>query len=171
MTDNAEVQQLVSAEQMEARVRAYMDACTSGVAESITAHMTPDAVHYFPPGTYGGPWRGADVIASNWVAAVRLWRSSWTVDRIAVDPARGEAVCEWTHFKSNIGVILRGTEWYEFTDGLISEIRAYYATPQSDSLTTHELSGFDYDVRGYPMRPPEASAAPSQEGVGDDVRP
>lgn len=154
MTTNAEPGPPLSAQDMESRVREYMDACTSGSADAVSRHLAPDAVHYFPPGMYGGPWRGAALIASRWAAAVRDGGSAWTVDRIAVDTARQEAVCEWTHFKTATGIVLRGTEWYLFAGGLISEIRAYYAAPQADSLTHQELGGFDYASRGYPTSPP-----------------
>ena len=51
---------------------------------------------------------------------------------------------------------LRSDEWYEFDPetGLIEEIRAYYAAPQSPNLDRHELGGFDYEDRGYPTESP-----------------
>lgn len=135
-------------------VRNYMDACTAGEAPAIAAFFEPDAVHYFPPGMYDGPFRGADTIATRWAAAVATLGSQWTVDAIAVDTEAQTAVCEWTHFKVRDGVLLRGTEWYEFSDrGLILEIRAYYASPQDTTLSSLELGGFDYSNRGYPVEP------------------
>jgi hypothetical protein len=145
----------LSAEELEDRVRRYMDACTSGDAEKIAEYFTEDAVHYFPPGMYEGPWQGADFIAGKWATAVRDGGSAWTVDAVVVDVPRQQAVCEWTHFKTKAGVVLRGAEWYEFAgDGRITEIRAYYASPQDTSSDRLELGGFDYDQRGYPMGPP-----------------
>ncbi|MFJ9008580.1 nuclear transport factor 2 family protein [Streptomyces canus] len=142
----------LSSQDIEARVRDYMTACTSGDAHAVAAHLTDDAVHYFPPDMYDGPWRGGLFIADRWAEAVRTGRSAWTVDAIAVDAARRTATCEWTHFKQNAGVLLRGTEWYEFdARGLISEIRAYYASPQDRALQHLELGGFDYAGRGYPL--------------------
>jgi hypothetical protein len=77
------------------------------------------------------------------------------VDEVATDETRGTAACEWTHFKGKAGVILRGAEWYDFNDkGQITEIRAYYASPQSKSLDRLELGGFDYAGRGYATTPP-----------------
>jgi methyltransferase len=144
----------VSAADLEARVRAYMDACTSGDPDAVVAHLSPEAVHYFPPDMYDGPWRGSRFIAERWATLVRTGRSAWTVDALAVDVDRRSAVSEWTHFKQSAGVVLRGTEWYEFDeDGLITEIRAYYASPQDKSLDRLELGGFDYSGRGYPDRP------------------
>ena len=53
------------------------------------------------------------------------------------------------------GTVLRGDEWYEFdaSTGLISEIRAYYASPQARDLQRLELEGFDYAGRGYSVEP------------------
>ena len=140
---------------LEATVRGYMDACTAGDADAIAAHLTSDARHYFPPDMYDGPWKGARVIAQRWATAVRERGSSWTVDAIVVDEPRRQAVCEWTHHKGSLGVILRGAEWYEFDDdGFITEIRAYYASPQAPGHTRLELGGFDYAGRGYPYASP-----------------
>jgi hypothetical protein len=102
---------------------------------------------------YDGPWRGGRYIAVRWAQLVAERRSAWTVDALAVDVGRQVAVSEWTHFKQAAGVVLRGTEWYEFGgDGRITEIRAYYASPQDPRLQRLELGGFDYTGRGYPQR-------------------
>jgi hypothetical protein len=139
---------------MEQRIRDYFDACNSGDVDRIAAHFEPGAVHYFPPGMYEGPFRGADTIARRWSLAVQTFGSSWTVDQVICDPPTRRAVIEWTHFKPRQGVILRGDEWYLFgPSGLIREIRAYYASPQDAGLKTLELGGFDYAGRGYPMKP------------------
>lgn len=143
---------------MAAIVQNYMDACTAGEVVSIAAFFEPDAVHYFPPGMYNGPFRGAQTIARRWAAAVEKLGSQWTVDAIAVDTETQTAVCEWTHFKVRDHVFLRGTEWYEFSPrGLITEIRAYYASPQDTTLSALELGGFDYVSRGYPIQPTDKS--------------
>ena len=142
----------MTSEEMEARIRAYFAACNAADAEAIASHFIPEAVHYFPPGMYEGPFVGAARIAEKWVAAVAALGSSWTVDQVICDPATHRAVIEWTHFKSKQGKVLRGDEWYQFdpTSGLIIEIRAYYASPQDPSLHVLELGGFDYQGRGYP---------------------
>lgn len=142
-------------DQMEAHIRAYMDACTSGDAEAIAGYFESDGVHYFPTGMYGGPFVGARVIGERFAAAVREGESAWTVDAVVTDVSRQQAVVEWTHFKQRAGVILRGCEWYVFSDrGLIREIRAYYASPQADHLTHLGLGEYDYEGRGYPVIPP-----------------
>jgi hypothetical protein len=145
----------LTAAQMEKTVRTYMAACTAGDADGIAATLTEDALHFFPPDMYDGPWKGGRYIADRWAEFVRNGHSSWTVDELAIDPTRRRVAAEWTHFKGKTGVILRGAEWYEFDDsGLIKEIRAYYASPQAKSLDRLELGGFDYAGRGYPMTPP-----------------
>jgi hypothetical protein len=146
----------LTAERIEARIRDYFAACNTGDPANIIPHFEPDAVHYFPPGMYEGPFRGAETIAKKWQGAVQTFGSHWTVDQVICDPPTRRAVIEWTHFKRAQGVILRGDEWYVFgPTGLIAEIRAYYASPQDSSLKTLELGGFDYAGRGYPLKAPE----------------
>lgn len=150
----------ITKEGMEQWIRAYFDACNSGNVARIAAYFEPDAIHYFPPGMYGGPFRGALAIAERWHAAVRDIGSYWTVDQYIGEPQSRRAVIEWTHFKRKTGVILRGDEWYIFSErGLIQEIRAYYASPQDQSLQRLEIGGFDYAERGYPMSAPKLDEA------------
>lgn len=145
----------LTAARMEETIRAYFDGCNDADVEAIVACFEPGAVHYFPPGMYGGSFRGARTIAERWKGAVETLGSYWTIDRLICDPASRQAVMEWTHFKTKEGVVLRGDEWYVFSDnGLIEEIRAYYASPQDPSMDRLELHGFDYEERGYPSAPP-----------------
>ena len=144
------------ARRMERLIRTYFEGCNEADAEKMTSCFTPDAVHYFPPDMYDGPWRGAARIAAGWQAAVANLGSYWTIDQIVVDPDVDRAVIEWTHFKTKQGVTLRGAEWYDFDEssGLIKELRAYYSSPQDKSLPKLELGGMDYEARGYPVAPP-----------------
>jgi hypothetical protein len=145
----------LTASAMEARIRKYFDDCNSGDIDRIASHFEPDAVHYFPPGMYDGPFRGARTIAEKWNAAVQKLGSCWTIDQMLCDAPTRRAVIEWTHFKRSAGVMLRGDEWYIFSPrGLIQEIRAYYASPQDTTLKHLELGGFDYAARGYPTKAP-----------------
>ena len=52
--------------------------------------------------------------------------------------------------------------------GLISEIRAYYASPQDQSLTVLEIGGYDYAGLGYPVSAPplgaESPNSPDERG-------
>ena len=156
----------LTAEGMTAWIRGYFDACNCGEADRIAAYFEPDGVHYFPPGMYAGPFRGARTIGERWQAAVVNGGSYWTVDQVITDPATRRAVIEWTHFKRKAGITLRGDEWYEFSQrGLIAEIRAYYASPQDPGLQVLEISGYDYAGLGYPLSaPPLADDAPAAPG-------
>ena len=148
---------------MEALMREYYDGCNAADREKITGCFTPDAVHYFPPGMYEGPFRGAAKIAERWCAAVAKVGSYWTIDALLIDADKAEAVIEWTHFKTCQGTVLRGAEWVVFDreTGLMREIRAYYASPQATELERLELGGFDYERRGYELVSPR-SRSPEQ---------
>lgn len=141
---------------LEATIREYFDGCNEADAGKMMGCFTENAVHYFPAGAPQGTFRGAAAIAAGWVATVQKFGSIWTIDRMIVDAGRREAVIEWTHFKPRLNVYLRGDEWYVFArNGLIAEIRAYYACPTStDAIRTHELGDFAYETLGYPLTPP-----------------
>jgi hypothetical protein len=141
---------------MEATIRRYFDGCNAADVDLMASCFTPDAVHYFPPGMYEGPWRGARVIAEHWARLVATIGSAWTIDRLICEPDTYQAVIEWTHYKTADGTMLRGDEWYLFDPGtgLIKEIRAYYASPQAAGLSRLELEGFPYAERGYHLRCP-----------------
>ena len=96
----------------EALMRRYFDACNAADYDALVACFTPDAVHYFPPGLDGVPWRSADTIARGWQHCVATLGSQWTVDRLVVSQDSPEAVMEWTHWKNASGTALRGVEWY-----------------------------------------------------------
>lgn len=151
----------------EALIRRYFDACNAADYDALVSCFTPDAVHYFPPGLPGTPWRGADAIARGWVWCVQTLGSRWTIERVMVGPATEadgtpsvvpEAVIEWTHWKGKQGTALRGDEWYRFdpASGLICEIRAYYAAPAQKGVPIDELHEFDYRGRGYHLGPAKA---------------
>lgn len=144
------------AKYMDELIRRYFDGCNEADVDKMTACFAPDAVHYFPPGMYQGPFRGAQAIAARWKKMVEEIGSYWTVDTLLIEPLTWKAVMEWTHFKTNQGTILRGIEVYEFDkqSQLITEIRAYYASPQTPELPRQELGGFDYSGRGYPLEIP-----------------
>jgi ketosteroid isomerase-like protein len=135
----------------EALIRRYFAACNAADAEALVACFTPDAVHYFPPGLPGVPWRGAATIAQQWVWCVGNLGSAWTIEKILLSSDTHEAVIEWTHWKRKAGTAQRGDEWYVFdaASGLIREIRAYYAAPAARDGAIGELVGFDYAGRGY----------------------
>lgn len=161
-----EKEAVLTHERMEKLIRFYFDMCNEGDVEGIAACFVPEGVHYFPPGMYMGPFVGARTIGERWKQAVETLGSMWTVDEVITDPATGRAVVEWTHFKTYKGTVLRGDEWYQFDleNGLIVDIRAYYASPQDPELDVLELGGFDYEERGYPLEPPFEREARAAEG-------
>ena len=141
---------------MEKVIRRYFAGCNEASLDKMLSCFVPDAIHYFPPDMYDGPWVGAEKIARGWISAVNKIGSYWTIDNIIIDPSKDEAVIEWTHFKTKLGITLRGAEWYLFdkSSGLIKELWAYYASPQDKNLKTLELKGMNYVSRGFPKSPP-----------------
>jgi len=93
---------------MQALITRYFGACNAADAAGIAACFMPDGTHYFPPGMYGGAWRGARLIGERWAASVAAVGSAWTVDRIVCEPESDQAVIEWTHYKTRDGTVLRG---------------------------------------------------------------
>jgi ketosteroid isomerase-like protein len=151
VTDVLTSDRQAKARRMEKAIRGYFDACNAGDADAVAAYFAPGAVHYFPPDMYEGPFRGGPAIGEKWAWAVRTLGSRWTVEEVICDPGTDRAVIEWTHEKTKTGVVLRGDEWYRFSPAteLITEIRAYYASPQAAGLDRMELAGFPYAERGY----------------------
>lgn len=142
-------------EAMISTIENYYAGCNESDADKIVASLTPEAVHYFPEGAPQGPFHGALAIASGWRTAVAALGSQWTIDHLVVDESASEVLIEWTHWKSKLGVYLRGAEICRFSfDGRISEIRAYYAAPAQNPPSNHELGEFDYEGRGYPVTSP-----------------
>ncbi|MCP5055994.1 MAG: hypothetical protein GY937_04620 [bacterium] len=56
---------------------------------------------------------------------------------------------DWMPVGSSELELLRGTEWYRFSDGLIDEIRSYHCNHHLQSPDNYQLRGFDYGARGY----------------------
>lgn len=148
---------MLTREHMRATIERYYAGCNAADTAEMTACFTPDAVHYFPPGTRSAPWNGAATIAAKWLWCVQNLGSRWTLDRVLCQPETDEAVVEWTHWRTQDGSYLRGDEWYVFdrASGLIAEIRAYFAAPWDAEIEQSEIPGFDYAGRGYPMVAPE----------------
>jgi regulator of RNase E activity RraA len=130
-------------------VRAYFGACNNARREELYSVLADDAVHYFPPGA-GGPYRGKKAIADLWLRFAAEKGSSWTIDRLVSNG--DEVAIEFSHFKSLVGEIVRGSEWYRFDDdGKIVEIRAYYASPRDPDRKRNELEQYPYSESGYPV--------------------
>jgi ketosteroid isomerase-like protein len=128
------------------RVRAYYDDLSGGDAEAVARHFTEDAVHYY---TRRAPHLGAAQIAGNAVAAVEHLNAVWVLENIVADDE--QAAIEWSmafdHPTKKTRMLDRGTEWFRFRDGLISEVRAYYNERGGN------LIGFDHAARGHTVLP------------------
>jgi len=146
---------------LAARIRTYFEGCNEANREKIYSCFAENIVYYFPPGV-GGPYVGKRATADLWIEHVRVNGSRWTIDRMVADER--EVVIEWTHFKPRIGEYIRGAEWYEFDeDGLITVIRAYYASSRDASRKVNELEGFPYEAKGFPLQPPDEAPAVKNE--------
>ncbi|MEZ5838702.1 MAG: nuclear transport factor 2 family protein [Geminicoccaceae bacterium] len=161
---------MTPAAKAEALIRHYFDMCNAGDRQGLIDCFTPDGTHYFPPGLPGAPWRGAGAVADGWVRCVEALGSKWTIEKVLCAADGREAVIEWTHWKTAIGEVLRGDEWYAFNEDItrIREIRAYYASPVDRTMAENRLHGFDYEGRGYHMAPPELPERNGPTPPGDD---
>ena len=127
-------------------VRSYYDALNTGDADAVAAHFTDDATHYY---TRLGPHEGARAIAENAALGVERLEGRWEIEDAIEDGDR--VVIEWTmrwrHPESGEQRLDRGTEWFEFRDGLISEVRAYHHGNRKNP--SGDLLGFDHAGRGH----------------------
>jgi len=127
-------------------VRSYYEALNTGDADAVARHFTEDATHYY---TRLGPHEGGRKIAEYAALAVEHIEGRWKIEDAISDGER--VVIEWTMTwrdpKSRERRLDRGTEWFEFRDGLIAEIRAYHhGGPKNPS---GDLLGFDHALRGH----------------------
>jgi ketosteroid isomerase-like protein len=127
-------------------VRSYYDALNSGDPDRVAEHFTDDAVHYY---TRLGPHEGAQVIGAHTNLAVEQLGGSWIIEDAIDDGER--VVIEWTMTwrdpRSGERRLDRGTEWFEFRDGRIAEVRAYHHSNEKNR--SGDLVGFDHAGRGY----------------------
>lgn len=141
-----------SRDKLIACVRKYFVACNEADRDKMYACFSDHVIHYFPPGV-GGPYVGKKAIADLWINTVHVNGSCWTIDRLVADDT--VVAVEWTHFKPKIGELIRGAEWYEFdNNGLLTSIRAYYASPRDKERKANELEGFPYAAQGFSIDPP-----------------
>ena len=100
--------------------------------------------------TSGSP-RGGRAIGEVIARLVQATASRWSIDQVVCDPGSHRAVIEWTVRRT--GALARGAEWYESDPGtgLITEIRAYLASPPAAGASRLELEGSPYAERGYTM--------------------
>jgi ketosteroid isomerase-like protein len=127
-------------------VRSYYEALNTGDAQRVAEHFTEDAVHYY---TRLGPHKGARTIGEVTRLAVEQIEGHWTIEEAVDDGER--VVIEWTMTwrdpHSGERRIDRGTEWFEFRDGKIAEVRAYHHSNEKNR--SGDLLGFDHAGRGH----------------------
>jgi ketosteroid isomerase-like protein len=125
------------------RVEAYYADLLRGDAAAVSAHFTPDAVHYY---TRRDPDRGAEQIGTNAALAVEHLHAEWRLEHVVAN--EHEAAIEWSLAfddprDTSRRLLDRGAELFRFEDGLIAEVRAYYGDRGGD------LRGFDHAARGH----------------------
>ena len=127
-------------------IRSYYAALNTGDPDEVARHFTDDAVHYY---TRRDPHIGARAIAENAALGVRHLHAVWTCEQLV--ESDDEVAIEWTmafdHPRTGERLLDRGAEFLALRDGLICEIRAYYAERGGD------LRGFDHVGRGHTARP------------------
>jgi ketosteroid isomerase-like protein len=127
-------------------VRSYYEALNSGDAERVASHFTDDAVHYY---TRREPQHGARTIGEHTHWAVENIDGQWNIEDAVDDGER--VVIEWTMTwrspRSGEPRIDRGSEWFEFRDGKICEVRAYFHSDEKNR--SGDLMGFDHAARGH----------------------
>jgi ketosteroid isomerase-like protein len=127
-------------------VRSYYEALNTSDPDHVAAHFTEDAVHYY---TRLGPHVGAHTVGEHTKLAVENIEGRWFIEDAVDDGER--VVIEWTMTwrdpKSGERRLDRGTEWFEFRDGRISEVRAYHHGNRKNP--SGDLLGFDHAGRGY----------------------
>ena len=125
----------------------YFDGCNSGELDDLLGTLDPDVVHYFLPQQFKSI-RGAQHLAKYWRKFKVLLDPTWKIDHII---AQGNEVvsewsCLWTPERTDLRLMMRGSEWYVMRDGRISEVRAYFGYSEKSNT---ELTGFPYGARGY----------------------
>ena len=122
------------------RIRAYFSSCNQGSTAAVAAHFTEDARIY---DLNHAPVIGRETIGRFWEKIVRKWAgATWHLDTVVDDGQR--SAIEWTMRGRHNGreFTVRGSEHYEFEDGLIREIRQYWTFVPDDPGS--ELVGFPY---------------------------
>jgi ketosteroid isomerase-like protein len=127
-------------------VRSYYEALNTGDADAVARHFTDDATHYY---TRLGPHEGGRTIADYAALGVSQIEGRWNIEDAISDGER--VVIEWTmtwrHPETGERRLDRGTEWFEFRDGLIREVRAYHHGGRKNP--SGDLLGFDHAGRGH----------------------
>jgi ketosteroid isomerase-like protein len=122
------------------RIHDYFERCSTADAAGIAATFTDDAVVY---DTNVRPVHGAEEIGRWWVRIRDQWQGArWHVDTVLAEDDR--AAVEWTMTGSADGepFTVRGSDHYDFRDGLISQVRQYWTFDRTSPGS--ELRDFPY---------------------------
>ena len=132
-------------------VRGYYDALNTGDPEQIKPFFTDDAVHYY---TRLGPHRGAQAIADNAKLGVEHLDGQWHMYNGIEegDQAVIEWAMTWRDPETGERRLDRGTEWFQFRDGRIAEVRAYFHGGRRNR--SGDLIEFDHAGRGHTVLGP-----------------
>ena len=129
-------------------IKSYYEGCNTADKALMLSTFTDDIVHYFVDHS---KVEGSQALANYWAKVGPLTNANWQLDHCLVQD--DEAVIEWSMAwvpkQTGIGEILRGSEWYRFQDGKISEIRSYHNNVYLADPKNRELWDFDYAGRGY----------------------
>ena len=129
-------------------IKRYYDGCNTADESLMRSTFTADVVHYFVD---HGEVRGGRALAHYWARVQPRTQANWRLDHALVQD--DEAVIEWSMRwvppATGVPEILRGSEWYHFRAGLISEIRSYHANHYLSDPANRELRDFPYKTRGY----------------------
>ncbi len=129
-------------------IQTYYRGCNSADFELMLSTFSADVVHYFVDHS---AVRGAEALANYWCKVAPRTGANWMLDHALVQEP--EAVIEWsmrwTPAATGTPEVLRGSEWYLFEDGRISEIRSYHNNYYLQAPENRRLHDFDYEGRGY----------------------
>ena len=129
-------------------IQRYYLGCNTADHALMMSTFTPEVVHYFVDHS---AVVGAAALANYWCKVGPKTQANWALDHAIVEAP--ECVIEWSMRwvppATGKAELLRGTEWYRFDDGLISEIRSYHNNFYLQGPDNRELHDFDYRGRGY----------------------
>ncbi len=132
-------------------INRYYAGCNTADVALMMSTFTDDVVHYFVDHSKVVSAQG---LANYWAKVGPITQANWQLDHAVVQG--DEAVIEWSMAwqsrQTSAPEILRGTEWYQFRDDKIFEIRSYHNNFYLQHPDNRELRDFDYLSRGYRVK-------------------
>jgi hypothetical protein len=128
----------------------YFKGCNTANVDLMVSCFADDVEAYFIDVE---PIIGSHRLAKFWCRLHEGMGARWTIDRAV---AQGnDAVVEWSMLwtppETAKEELSRGTDWFIFENGLITEIRQYHHARGLKPGQNFELLGFPYAKRGYPL--------------------